>query len=218
MLLLRDARLPHPVVVDLYRLTSAAPHAYDYPIHFRGQLIATNVRYQASTARREALGTRFGYEHLWKEASAAHDSAVRVTWLDGSRYYTVTAAGAPGTEVVFARTGAGDPNFNLVVEPALLVRRRAGDHVFASVIEPHGFFDEAQERSERARPAVRDVRVLGADAQGTVVEVTGEGGLRWVVMAANGPASRTARRRVVAGGRAYEWTGNFAVEGLRPAR
>src|SRR2546423_3426602 len=42
MLLVRDARLPYPVVVDLFRLasTGGAPHTYDYPLHFRGQLIA----------------------------------------------------------------------------------------------------------------------------------------------------------------------------------
>jgi hypothetical protein len=217
MLLVRDARLPYPVAIDLYRLTSAAPHAYDYPIHFRGQLIATNARYQAARTL-EPLGAKFGYEHLWKEAAGTTDSTVRLTWLDGNRYYTVTTAGAPGTEVLFARTGANDPNFNLIVEPMMLLRRRAGDHVFASVIEPHGFFNEAQERSEQARPKLQQVRVIGSDAQATVAEVTGESGLRWTVMATNGPASRGARHRATFGGRTYEWTGNFAVEGVQPPR
>src|SRR5205085_1821399 len=116
MLLVRDARLPYPVVVDLFKLTSAggAPHTYDYPLHFRGQLIATTAKY-ARAASLEPLGTKFGYEHLWNEASARTDSAVRMTWLDGHRYYSITTAAAPSTEVIFARTGANDPNFNLIV-------------------------------------------------------------------------------------------------------
>ncbi|MGZ8491648.1 MAG: heparinase II/III domain-containing protein [Gemmatirosa sp.] len=218
MLLLRDARLPYPVVVDLYRLASGAEHTYDYPVHFRGQLIASSVKYQPNTARLEPLGQKHGYEHLWKEAAGTSDSTVRLTWLDGSRYYTVTTAGAPGTEVLFARTGANDPNFNLIVEPMMLVRRRAGDHTFASVIEPHGFFSESQERSEQARPRIQQVRLVGSDATGTVVEVSGDGGLRWTVMTTNGPASATARHRATFGGRTYEWTGNFAVEGLQAPR
>jgi hypothetical protein len=218
MLLLRDARLPYPVVVDLYRLASGAEHTYDYPVHFRGPLIATSVKYQANTTRLEPVGQKHGYEHLWKEAAGTSDSTVRLTWLDGSRYYTVTTAAAPGTEVLFARTGAADPNFNLIAEPLMLVRRRAADHTFASVIEPHGYFNEAQERSEQARPRIQQVRLVGSDARATVVEVTGEGGLRWTVMATNGPANATARHSATFGGRTYTWTGNFAVEGLQAPR
>ena len=218
MLLVRDARLPYPVVLDLYRLSSAAPHTYDYPIHFRGQLISTTVKYRADTTRREPLGSRFGYQHIWKEASGATDAPVQLTWLDGSRYYSFTVAAAPGTEVLFGRTGAHDPNFNLIAEPLVIVRRRAGEHVFACVIEPHGYFSEAEERSEQARGRLQGIRVLGDDAEATVVELTGEGGLRWVVMISNGPASENARHRITFGGQTYEWTGNYTVEGVKDAR
>jgi oligo-alginate lyase len=218
MLLIRDARLPYPVVVDLFRLSSADEHSYDYPIHFRGQLVATGVKYQPNTTRLEPLGTEFGYQHIWKEAAGTTDSTVRLTWVDGNRYYTVTTAGAPGTEVLFGRTGANDPNFNLISEPMMVSRRRAAEHVFASVIEPHGYWNEAQERSEQARPRVQQVRVLASSMDGTVAEVTAEGGLRWVVMVNNGPASATATHRMSAGGQSYEWTGNFAVRGVQAAR
>lgn len=215
LLLLRDGRLPYPVVVDLFRLVSAEPHTYDYPLHFRGQLIATDARYQAHTTSQEALGSAHGYQHLWTEAAASADSTFRFTWLDGSRYYTLTSAAAPATGVLFARTGAGDPNFNLISEPLLLLRRQAATTLFAAVLEPHGFFSEAEERSQEARGRIRDVRVLAADQEGSVVEVSGAGGLRWLIMVSNGPASATALHRVRADGRTFEWTGNFSVEGLQ---
>jgi oligo-alginate lyase len=215
MFLVRDARLGYPVAVDLYRLTSAAPHTYDYPIHFRGQLITTNVSYNASGARREPLGSAYGYQHIWKEAAGTTDKTVQLTWLDGNRYYTVTSSAAPATEVIVGRTGANDPSFNLVVEPLALIRRRAGDHVFASVIEPHGYFNEAEERSEQARPRVRDIRVLASDSTATVAEVTGENDLRWIIMVNNGPASDTERHRVVVGAETCEWVGNIAVRGVQ---
>ena len=217
MLLVRDARLPYPVAIDLYRLTSAASHSYDYPIHFRGQLIATSVPYTANATRREPLGTAHGYQHIWREAAGTTDRPVQLTWLDGNRYYTATTSPAPATEVIFGRTGANDSSFNLIVEPLMLIRRRASDHVFASVIEPHGYFNEAEERSEQARPRIRDIRVLASDSAATVAEVTGENDLRWTIMVNNGPASTTARHRVTAGGATYEWTGNFAIRGVQQA-
>jgi hypothetical protein len=217
MLLVHDARLGYPVAVDLYRLTSAAPHTYDYLLHFRGQLIATNVTYRANATRREPLGTAHGYQHIWREAAGTTDRPVQLTWLDGNRYYTTTTSPAPATEVILGRTGANDSSFNLIVEPLMLIRRRAADHVFASVIEPHGYFNEAEERSEQARPRIRDIRVLSSDSSATVAEITGENELRWIIMVNNGPASTTARHRVGAAGETYEWTGNFAVRGVQRA-
>jgi hypothetical protein len=214
MFLLKDARLPHPVVVDVYRLTSQATHTYDYPLHFRGQLIATNVQYAPHATEQQALGAKFGYQHIWNEAQGPVDSVAQMTWLDGHRYYTVTTAAGPGAQMIVGRTGAGDPNFDLVSEPMMLVRQQGGDQTFASVIEPHGYFSELEERSVDARGVVQNVRVLASTSEGTVVETTGAGGLRWVVMVNNGPASATARHRIVADGRTYEWTGNYSVSGV----
>src|SRR5262245_7552916 len=140
---------------------------------------------------------------------------VQLTWLDGNRYYTMTAAGAPATEVIFGRTGANDPNFNLTVEPLVLLRRNAGSHLFASVIEPHGYFNEAQERSEQARPRIQSIRVLQHNADGSAVEVTGEGGLKWLVLVSNKRAGPAGRHQLTVGGQTYEWNGNYEVRGVQ---
>ncbi|HYN82853.1 MAG TPA: heparinase II/III family protein [Gemmatimonadaceae bacterium] len=215
MFLIRDARLAYAVLVDLYRLTNSADHVYDYPIHFRGQLIATDVKYDASTTRQEALGSAFGYQHLWREASGQIDNHLRMTWLDGNRYYTLNTSAGGKSEVLFARTGAADPNFNLVSEPAVIVRRRGSTELFASVIEPHGYFSEAEERSLQARGVIDGVRTLASTSEGTVIEVTGASGLRWTVMVSNGPPSATAPHRVTAAGRTWQWTGNYRVDGVK---
>ena len=218
MFLIRDARLAHPVVVDLYRLSSSREHSYDYPIHFRGQLISTNVRYSADSARQLPVGNASGYQHIWKEASGPAPQPVQMTWLDGNRYYSVTTAAGDGAQVFFGRTGANDPNFNLIAEPLMIVRKRASDQLFASAIEPHGYFSEPEERSEQARPKVQQVKVLSNDADASVIEVSGEDQLRWTVMVSNSPPSATAHHRVSAAGRTYEWTGNYAVQGVQPLR
>jgi hypothetical protein len=79
------------------------------------------------------------------------------------------------------------------------------------VIEPHGYFNEAEERSLQARPVIQAVRVVDSSPAGSVIEVTGDQGLVWTVLASNGPASTTARHRVGT----YEWVGNFEVRGIQ---
>jgi uncharacterized protein YunC (DUF1805 family) len=118
--------------------------------------------------------------------------------------------------VIFARTGANDPNFNLMSEPMMIVRRKSENELFASVIEPHGYFNEAEERSLEATPSIQGVRTVADSDEGTVIEVTGKAGLSWTIMVANGAASSTATHRVSANGRTFNWTGNYRVEGVKP--
>ncbi|BBM72367.1 alginate lyase family protein [Rhodothermus marinus] len=214
LLLVEDARLDYPVVVDLFRVTADTVHQYDYPLHFLGQPIWDNLGIRGYPDQLRPLGTDFGYQHIWEEARARTDSVVQFTWLDGSRYYTWTVAAAPATDVILGRTGANDPRFNLRREPMILVRRQAKDHLFASVIEPHGYFNEAREISLKARPQVQAVRVVGHNAEGSVVEVIGKGGWKWTIMVTNGPADPEARHTVTFDGRTFSWTGNYAVEGV----
>jgi oligo-alginate lyase len=214
MFLIRDARLPYPVVVDLFKVTSAQQHTYDLPLHFRGQLIATSATYMADTTSRTQLGKDFGYQHIWKEASAKGPTPLSMTWLDGNRYYTITTTPHPTNEVIFGRTGAADPNFNLIVEPMMIVRRQGTNVNFASVIEPHGYFNEAQERSIQARPMITQIRTLASNDEATVLRISGNG-IVWTVMVAHGTPSTTAKHTISGTGLTFEWTGNFAVEGVK---
>src|SRR5665647_1332747 len=155
MFLLRDSRLSRPAVVDVFSVNSDAKHQYDYPIHFRGQLIATNVKYKANMTQQQPVGFGFGYQHLWQEASGTADGNAKLTWLEGNRYYSVTTSAGDHPEVIFGRTGATDPEFNLTSEPVMIVRDNAQNRVFASVIEGHGYFSEPAERSADATGKIK---------------------------------------------------------------
>ena len=218
MLLIRDARLANPVVIDLFRAVGETEHSYDYPIHFRGQLISTNVKYTAHSDSQKPLGLGNGYQHIWNAASGTAPDPVRLTWLDGNRYYSVTAAAAAGDEVFFGRTGASDSSFNLMSEPMMLLRSRVRSRLFASVIEPHGYFSEPEERSEGATPILEQVRILADGAEGSVVEITGANGLKWRLMVANGASTPGAHHHIVGAAGSYDWTGDYALEGIQRAR
>jgi hypothetical protein len=212
MALVRDPRLPYPVVLDLVRATSAAEHRYDLPFYYQGQLINTSVPYKAFDRERRALGEHNGYQHLWVEAEGRDSAGIQFTWLNKNRYYTLTSTADSSAQVLFARIGAGDPEFNLRNEPAAILRTSGRSRVFASVIEPHGLFDPVEEISCEARPSVRSVRILGSGGEGTVVEIRGKGGLRWLWGISTDPASETVRHRVMTSDGPVEWTGNAFLE------
>ena len=212
MLLIRDEALTYPVVVDLFRLTSDEVHQYDYPLHFSGQNITSNLSFETRTELLRPLGEAYGYQHIWQTARATTDSTVRFTWLDGNRYYSVISAPWAATEVLLGRTGANDPDFNLRSDPVLVIRRHAADHLFASVIEPHGYFNEARERSEQARPWITNVRVVGHSDSASVVEVTGQQGLHWRIMISNSSTHTDSPQTVTFDNQSYQWTGSHHVE------
>jgi hypothetical protein len=151
---------------------------------------------------------------LWKEAEGNAAGSVKVTWLNGGRYYSVVSAADTMTSVLFTRIGAGDPNFNLRNEPAFMLRRNAASHVFASVIEPHGSFDPVTELAPGASGNVESITVLASTDSGTIVEIGGKNSLRWVFMVSNGPASETSKHTVIANGVQYSWVGNYHLNKL----
>ncbi|MCF7804871.1 MAG: heparinase II/III family protein [Candidatus Marinimicrobia bacterium] len=211
MVMLQDEAFDYPVIIDLYRLQSDEQHEYDFPIHYRGQLINFNLDYSAHTEKWLPLGGEFGYQHLWNVAEGTTDSSIAMTWLDGNRYYTFHMAGSPESEIIFSRIGATDPNFNLRSEPMFLVRRTTSSHLFASVIEPHGYFNEATESSVQARPAIEKVTVLGHSEEGSVVEVLSKNGKKWIVMVTNQQTPLAGEHSVEFGERQFVWNGAYKV-------
>lgn len=212
LFLIRDERLDYPVVVDVYRVTADQMHVYDMPLHFQGQIMNTNFEYQAHTTRQEPLGKAFGYEHIWKTAEASVESDAQFTWLDSHRYYSYLTDIDGSAEVFFGMTGANDPNFNLRNEPVFVRRTRAKDMVFASVIEPHGYFDEARETSVDVHPSLQQAQVVGQSDEGTVIKILGEDDLLWTLMINNQTADTGKKNVVQFSGQTYAWTGNYKVE------
>ena len=211
VMLIRDARLEHPVVVDVFRLTSEQPHRYDYPFYFQGQFLETNVKLTSHANERHPLGQKDGYQHLWAEAEGQAAGPVVFTWLCDGLYYTITTAADDSTRVLFTRVGANDPEFNLRQEPAFMLRQDGKSHVFATAIEPHGRWDGVRESTSGGEPSLRSVRVLAATAEGTVIRVTGENKLEWTLMIANATSAAAAKHTVKAGDANFSWEGNAAL-------
>lgn len=215
MFLVEDDAMENPFVIDVYRLTSDTEHQYDYPIHYRGQFIAASFEYKAKEVL-EPMGSKYGYQHIWNVANANPETSGWITWLDSHRYYTWTFSGTDDMTLYFGQLGANDPNFNLIVEPMFISRQTGRDHVFASVIEPHGFWSEAGEISRKADSNIRAVKVVGHNDVGTVVHILGVEGMEWLLIVYNGDQpDPQAKHTVTFRGETFEWTGNYSLKKIK---
>ena len=207
------AELPEfekPLVIDVYRIEADAEHQYDLPVHHSGQIIRTDFDYNIEKTLKP-LGEDNGYQHLWNVASGKVNGSSLVSWLHDSSYYSLVTSANEGSEVIFARTGANDPDFNLKSEPALILRQSGQNHVFASVLETHGYFNESIEASVGARGLVESVSVVGHNSVGTVVRIQTTSGNTYHYGISNQAEDvQQATHTVEFAGETYSWEGAFA--------
>jgi hypothetical protein len=79
-------------------------------------------------------------------------------------------------EVLFTETGAGDPNFNLRTEQAVILRvKDATDHTFTTMLEPHGEYNGSREFTTASATSVAGLeRFTSGDAE--VIRVSSKSG------------------------------------------
>ncbi|WP_447077246.1 heparinase II/III domain-containing protein [Vibrio alginolyticus] len=208
--------LEAPLLLDLYRIEGEGEHQYDYSHQYDGQIVRTNFDYQ-SFGELSTLGDDFGYQHLWKVASGKVQDTALVSWLQNNTYYTWLGTSSSAkqngdNEVIFTRTGANDPSFNLRSEPAFILRSKGESTLFASVLETHGYFNEEFEQSVNARGQVKDIRVVGYNAVGSIVEITTEKSLITVMISNVLGADDQTPHQVELNGKTYSWNGFYSLE------
>ncbi|WP_435234315.1 heparinase II/III domain-containing protein [Psychromonas sp. PT13] len=199
------------LVIDIYRIKADAEHQYDLPVHHSGQIMRTDFDYQVES-KLKPLGADNGYQHLWRVGSGKVDNGSLVSWLHGNSYYSMVSSATQDSEVIFARLGATDPDFNLRSEPAFILRQTGQDHVFASVLETHGYFNESIEASVGARGLVESVTVVGDNEVGTVISIHTTTGNTYLYGISNqAEAAQAGAHSVTFAGESYTWTGAFAA-------
>ncbi|MBS9935911.1 heparinase II/III domain-containing protein [Vibrio alginolyticus] len=208
--------LEAPLLLDLYRIEGEGGHQYDYSHQYDGQIVRTNFDYQ-TFGELSTLGDDFGYQHLWKVASGKVQDMALVSWLQNNTYYTWLGTSSSAkqngdNEVIFTRTGANDPSFNLRSEPAFILRSKGESTLFASVLETHGYFNEEFEQSVNARGQVKDIRVVGYNAVGSIVEITTEKSLVTVMISNVLGADDQTPHQVELNGKTYSWNGFYSLE------
>ena len=212
MALLNGIVPDHPIVVDVLNVDSKTVHQYDLPLHFAGQFISASPALDARTESLEPLGTADGYRHLWVRASASVDEnkSFSLTWLNKNRFYTYTALGQDGFEVLLTQLGANDPSFNLRHDQALVLRvKEARGQTFLSVLEPHGEYNGAAEYTIGSRSNIAELRRFRAEGA-DIIRITTTGGARHYLALSYDPRADVTHK-AAADGRDFEWRGYYAV-------
>ena len=206
LLMLEVDGLANPLILDILRGTGGGRHRYDLPLHFSGHIIDSDIAFDRKLAERPVLGKANGYQHLWVDGEGTKAGTARLTWMQGSRFYSYHMAPPAGTRFIVTESGANDPEFNLRRESALIQRvDGAADTTFVSLLEPHGEYDASAETTvaSSARVTALEHRREGDAA---LVLITLIDGSRIAVVVADDVAA-AAKHSVTVDGRALAWTG-----------
>jgi len=222
LILLKDENLRNPLLIDVFKVTSENKNQYDFPIWFHGHLLSTNFEYSAQTNRLSTLGNGHGYQHIWEEASGkSMGEGNQVTWFapqgtgGGEKFgkvFTMTTSSDKNDELIFARAGANDPNFNLRPDPVFIQRRKGENSIFASVIESHGTYDPISETPSNPFSSVKSVEVVYDSKEYTVVLISHNSKKTWTVAISNLNNSADAMHEVMVGKEIFKWKGAFNLK------
>jgi len=200
-----------PVIVDLFRLLSTSLHQYDLPFNYCGSVISTNFKYNPSLASLKTLGTKNGYQFLWKEAEAKLNTPMaQFTFLNDQLFYTISSLVKDSAEAIFTRIGANDPNFNLRREPSYILRTKAANQTLLNVIELHGGYNAEAEIANGAYSSVSSIKLLQDNESYTAGMVT-INGKELVIIQSNKVFDTKAKHQFNNGGLNIEWIGPYAV-------
>jgi hypothetical protein len=201
-----------PFVVDVYSLRSKTKHKYDLNFMYSGHIMETDYQYQPATTALNVLGKANGYEHLWKLAEAKGNAGVsKFTWLNDTRFYTITTLTDINTQLLLTKVGANDPKFNLRNESGYMVREEGKDnHTFVSVIEPHGSFDPKLESVQDPHSKVQEIKLLKDDGNYTAVSVAMKG-KKYTLLFANKTQDANKQHKLKINNKEYAWKGSYKL-------
>ncbi|MEJ7626061.1 MAG: heparinase II/III family protein [Ferruginibacter sp.] len=213
MILMKDKNFREPVVIDIFKVNSETNNQYDLPIWFEGHLMQTDFEYKKETINLTTLGIGNGYQHLWKEAVGnSKSNNAKITWFGNGKFYSSTCVVNKNDELIFARLGANDPNFNLRLDPAFIIRKKnSKEATFVSIVEPHGEYNPVAEIAQAPFTSIENLSIVYDDKYFTIIKFSNKAGKNWEIMIANTDNSKDGKHKVKAGDKVFEWNGVLSV-------
>ncbi len=213
LVMVKEEHFRHPILIDVFRASSKTESQFDLPIWFQGQLLLANFDYDSALDALKPLGDGHGYQHVWKEAvGKTEEGNAHIDWFSNGKFYSMTSAVDADDELIFARLGANDPNFNLRHDPAFILRKKDKKvATFVSIIEPHGAYDPVTELAEQPFTSVEKVQLLYDDEAYTVVQFNNKSGKSWTLFLANNDATEGGTHSIEIKGVTHSWEGPFSL-------
>jgi len=201
-----------PITIDFFRALADAPHQYDLPFNYSGTVVSTNFKYNAFTNTQTTLGSKNGYQFLWKEAEAnLKNPFAQFTFLNDKTFYTISSLIGDSAEIYFTRLGANDPDFNLRRDPSYILRKKNKNQTFVNVIEIHGNYSAIAEIASDAISSVSKVEILQDDENYTAGVITLKGKNLFIIQA-NNTFEIKARHNFNKDGITIEWLGPYYAQ------
>ena len=213
MAIIKPENFAKPLVLDIVKVASKTSNQYDLPFYFMGQVLKTNFDYKTPT-NLTAMGDANGYQHLYLEGNGRPSSdSTQFNWLVEGKFYTLTAATKAADELLFARVGAADPEFNLRRDAALIFRRKdVGDTLFVSLVEPHGRYSPVSELSINPNSNIAALKVI-FDSEGyTAVAIETLDNKSSVFIVSNRDAAASQEHQLKIGDKEYRWQGPYHLK------
>jgi len=210
MAIIKDEDFEKPYVLDIMKVTSAKANQYDFPFYYFGQILQTNFEYKTQNVLKP-LGTKNGYQHLFLEATAkANNDNSKFSWFNNNQFYTITIATSNNDDILFARIGANDPEFNLRRDPTLILRRKnTKNTIFVSAIETHGSYSPVTESAVNSNSSIKELKMVYDGEDYTAIKITNIKGNTKLFITANTNASKEAKHKLTINDKDYEWSGSY---------
>ena len=212
MALFQDEAFEKPIMIDVFRVSSNAENQYDLPLWFQGHLLETNFDFQTENTL-QPMGENHGYQHLWKEAEGKSiDGNEQISWFNKGQFYTMTSAVDTTDVLIFGRSGANDPSFNLRRDPCFIIRKTGQkDAVFLSIIEPHGDYNPVDEIPNHPYGELAFAKIVfNSDNYTAVSWRTKEGQSRTLIIS-NQDNNENTNHTLTIDGKDHQWKGGFSL-------
>lgn len=212
MLLIDDETFAKPIVVDIFKVKSKEKRKMDLPFWFQGHLLSTSFDCKKHLDQLETLGEDYGYQHIWKEASGQTNGIYQMCFLGNSKFYTLSSIAEETDELILARAGANDPNFNLRNDPVFIQRKTdTNESIFVSIIEEHGHYDRVTEVPTNPFSEVKNLEIKSNDEKYTVITITSKEGTQLTVAISFNDKDSNKSHALKIENEELKWEGVFKV-------
>jgi len=210
--MVNDAELDKPFVLDIFNVSSAEKHQLDLPFHYFGEIMHLSYDNKVMTDHMSTLGKENGYQHLWLTGKGqTKNPQAKFTWLNQGRFYTITTVADKNTEFLMCRLGANDPEYNLRPDPAFIIRQKdATNHTFVSIVEPHGSKSLTREIVTNPYGGIKKLEIVAQDENYIAIKVMLEDHEMLAVLALNDNRKEITHELNILG-KSTTWQGPFHI-------
>lgn len=200
-----------PFLIDIFSVNAKSENTLDLPLYYLGQIMAQNFTIKTPNELKK-IGNKNGYQHIWKEAQGVADPEnSSLTWLNAGVFHTYITTTTAKDSIFLGRIGASDPHFNLRPDPVLILRRKAANTVFASVLESHGSYSPVTEKAVNPYTNFQKIELKDTTDGYTALELSTKEGQRWLLVVSNQPTSSSQNHQVTVGNQKFTWQGHYTL-------